>query len=442
MKERQSFVFHSYAWNERIHAVELRYSLDDEIRFTETLTIPRLAGSAASEEELDRALFALHLIGGISYYKTCLPRKLVLRSGALSKEEAAFWTTVYENGLGEFFYKNGIDFRDRIRFPADAQAKPPLLPTHRDEGDKRHVLVPIGGGKDSLLTAEFLKDSPHAPTLFRMGHHPLIDTLADAAGLPLLSIKRALSPELFKLNEDGALNGHVPITAYLSCVAVVVSLLHGFDAVAMSNERSASEGNVEFHGKEINHQWSKSVEFERAFQRYLRLFVTDRVEYFSLLRPFSELHIAQMMTAYPQYFHFFTSCNANWKILEKSPKKRWCGACPKCAFSFALMAAFLPKATLLEIFGKNLFDAPPLQPLYRQLFGLEGCKPFECVGTIDETAAAFALAHKRGELGGTAAMTLFTKKVLPGIRDPQQLIEQALTPSDDHAIPPAFLTLD
>ncbi len=444
MKQYQSFIFDSYLWNEERSTIELRYTLDDEIKFVETLTLPRGSGMAVNEEEFHRALFTLHLIGGISYYKTCLPKQIVIRSGSLTKEQAEFWQSVYENGLGEFFYKNDIDYRGLIQFPsATTNEQPAFAPAgatadQRETSNEQHVLVPIGGGKDSLVTAELLKHSSHKPTLFRMGHHALIDTLADAADLPLITVKRALSPALFKLNEDGALNGHVPISAYLSCVAVVVALMQGFDAVAMSNERSASEGNIEFHGKEINHQWSKSLAFERAFRRYLTDFVTDKVSYFSLLRPLSELQIAKLMAGSPQYFHFFTSCNENWKILHDSPKERWCSQCPKCAFAFALMAAFLPKKTLEDIFGSILFDAPALLPFYSQLLGLEGCKPFECVGTVDETSAAFLLAHERKELKNTGAMKLFLEKVLPGIQDPKKLIKDTMTPSNDHAVPPAF----
>jgi 7-cyano-7-deazaguanine synthase in queuosine biosynthesis len=447
MKQYDTFTFDAYEWNPGEGTITLNYSLGDEVHFTETLTLPDQEKFPRAPEmddaEFDRALFALHIIGGISYYKTCLPKEIVIRSGTLSESEAAFWSGVYENGLGEFFYKNDIDFTGLIKFPFDKKDQPaPELPQGEKSATARskpQVLVPIGGGKDSLVTLELLKKAGYDVTLFRMGQHDLIDEMAKVADLPLLSVKRALSPALFRLNEEQALNGHVPITAYLSCVTVALGLLYDIDAVALSNERSANEGNVEFHGKEINHQWSKSLAFERAFQDFVEESVTTRVRYFSLLRPLSEVRIAQLMAEYPQYFRFFTSCNANWKILEKTASKRWCGQCPKCAFAFALLAAFLPKPALPQIFKENFFDAPALQPLYRQLFGLEGTKPFECVGTVQETQAAFLLAHRRGDLEDTAAMQLFTEKVLPAIKDEEKLLADAFTPSGDHAMPEEFL---
>jgi hypothetical protein len=401
MKQYASFIFDSYEWHPSTGKVELKYSLDDEVHFLETLTFPApptvLHGR---ESEFDRALFALHLIGGVSYYKTCLPRKIEIRSGTLSPEQAKFWNTVYENGLGEFFFRNNIDFTGLLNFPSGIDVKAPSSTTPQHATRNPKLLVPVGGGKDSVVTVEKLKKSGADITLLRMGHHPLIDTLANAMGLPLLTIDRALSAELFKLNAEGALNGHIPITAYLSFVTVVTSILYGFDQVAMSNERSANFGNIEFHGKEINHQWSKSEEFEKLFQDYVHRHITPGVHVFSALREMTELQVVEQFAKYPQYFSCTTSCNTNWKILA-APRGRdsgftWCGRCPKCAFVFALYAAYLPKDTVLNIFGKNLFDDPSLKPLYKQLLGLEGFKPFECVGTPEEARGAFTLAQKNG----------------------------------------------
>lgn len=407
MKRFSTFIFDSYAWRPHAGTIELKYSLDDEVHFTEALTLPSPPFlKPEKEEEFDRALFALHLIGGISYFKTCLPKQIEIRSGTLSKEQVAFWNSVYENGLGEFFFKNNIDFAGLINFPSNKNINPVPSPSPVPNQNRR-VLIPLGGGKDSVVTMERLRKKADL-TLFRMGHHPLIDELAAIAGLPLLTIKRALAPELFDLNASGALNGHIPITAYLSFVTIAIATLYDFDAVAMSNEKSANIGNVTFKGKEINHQWSKSEEFENAFCDYVQTFITRRVDYMSELRPLNELEIAREFVKYPQYFHCTTSCNTNWRIVKDRPKELWCGQCPKCAFVFALYAAFLPKGTLLKIFGKNLFDDATLILLYKELLGLEGFKPFECVGTPEETKEAFALAKKRGELNDTAAMKMFS----------------------------------
>ena len=425
----------------------------------------------------------------MSYFKTCLPKEIAIRSGTLTEDQANFWNTVYTKGLGEFFFRNQIDFRGLIHFPHDKQTVLSTPSPNPNPNPTPKLLVPIGGGKDSTVTAELLKKAGCDVTLLRIGKHPLIEETAKIAGLPLLSVERRLDPLLFRLNANGALNGHVPITAYLSFLSVVIAELYGFDAVVMSNERSASEGNVEYLGEVINHQWSKSLEFERMLRGYLEG-IGSRVEYFSLLRPLSELAIVRAFATMPQYFAATTSCNANWKIaaLHQTsipqplppeeeggrprasqqpqtytsplslgegargrglPEKegamkgdgRWCGQCPKCAFAFALFAAFLPEKTLHDIFGKNLFDEESLLPFFRRLLGLEGFKPFECVGTPEETKAAFLLAEQRGDLNDSKAMQVFLKEVKPTIKDSKKLIEECLRPSSDHCIPKPFLSL-
>lgn len=438
MQQYQTFIFESYVFDESARQIELRYSLDGDPAFIETLTLPEdIPLSVRDRDALDRALFTLHLIGGMSYYKTCLPKKMEIRSGALTTDQAAFWNTVYTQGLGEFFYKNQIDFRGLIRFPADTEDEPDVSPP---DGRRMHALTPVGGGKDSAVTIELLKKGCVSQTLLRVGGHPLIDATAKIAGVPLLTVKRALSPVLFELNEQGALNGHVPITAYLSALSVVLGELYGYSHVVFSNERSADDGNVEMHGMVINHQWSKSLEFERAFREYLARFVTRNVEYVSLLRPLSELHIMQIFSQYPQYFGHVTSCNANWRILKEKPEERWCGTCPKCAFSFALMAALLPKENVMLIFGKNLFADASLLPLYRELLGIEGIKPFECVGTPEETYAALLLASDRGTWEGPV-LEMFEREAADLFSKADTLVENLLKPSGEHCLPDNLFAL-
>lgn len=413
MKQYDRFIFDSYVFDREAQRIELNYSLDDDVRFTETIAFPRTTTfDIRDPAALERALFALHLIGGISYFKTCCPKTIEVQSGVLSTPQANFWSMVYEKGLGEFFFRN----RDRIsyttgmiRFPSNPDLKAPDVRAH---GLPQHTLIPVGGGKDSIVTIE--RTSGNA-TLFRIGGHPVIDRVAAIAGKPLLTIDRRLSPALFALNEQGALNGHVPITAYVSVVSVVTALLYGFTKVLMSNEQSADEGNLQLDGLDVNHQWSKSRAFEEAFSDYLRTWVTKDVLYESALRDMTELEVVGAFSRYPQYFHDFTSCNKNWKILKDTKCEMrdarseglWCGRCPKCAFVFALLAAHLSRETVLTIFGKNLFEDETLWPLYEELLGHRGHKPFECVGTPVETTEAFRMAHEKKEWDDTTIMKLF-----------------------------------
>ncbi len=467
MQQYSTFIFDSYDCSEADKAIRLHYALfspEGMVRFTETIKLPEEMPFNPKDPDLDRALFNLHLAGGISYYKTCLPKTIEIRSGKLTSAQASFWNTMYEKGLGEFFYRNNINFHGVVNFPATAEHFTP--PSALIRSVHLQPIVPIGGGKDSTLTMELLKEAGFDVTLLRIGKHPLIEKAAEIANLPLWNIGRLLSPKLFELNAEGALNGHVPITAYINFLSVVIGLLSGRSDVVFSNERSANEGNIEFHGMEINHQWSKSIEFEQAFQQYVSTFVTKNVTCFSLLRTLGELKIVELFTNYPQYFSCFSSCNRNWKLLKgkrwtpsdmgnseeqarrqggdmrKVPEREgWCGTCPKCAFAFSLFAAFLPKADLVQIFGKNLFADASLMPLFKELLGLEGFKPFECVGTPEETAAAFILARRRDDWDDDVIMKMFIDEALPSITDEEEMIGEAMLPTKEHCIPDEFLSI-
>ncbi len=356
--------------------------------------------------------------------------------------------------MGEFFYRNKIDFRGLVNFPSSTDApianRSPLTAPRSPR-----LLIPLGGGKDSIVTVEMLRELKLPMTLLRVGEHPLITALAKEMGLPILTIERKLPAELFKLNAEGALNGHVPITTILWFLADVVAELLGYSHVIWSNERSANEGNTELYGMKINHQWSKSLEAEIMLQSYEQRFIAGSVQSFSLLRPFSELSIVEKFTKFPQYFPLFTSCNTNWKISSTPPPpsssggggtqrgggKLWCNSCPKCAFAFVMLAAFLPKSTLLDIFQKNLFEDQELLPMFRELLGLEGQKPFECVGTPEETFAALLLADERGEWERSAVMKMFHEEAQHLFAQPEDLVRTILTPSQEHFIPKEFSSI-
>ena len=94
------------------------------------------------------------------------------------------------------------------------------------------------------------------------------------------------------------------------------------------------------------------------------------------------------------------------------------------------------------MFGKNLFEDTALLGLYRELLGIEGIKPFECVGTPKETEAAFLLAHRKGELEDSPIMQFFVKEVYLKIKnDEEKIIEEVLRVSDEHAIPEAHSSI-
>ena len=427
MQSYNRFIFDSYDLDISNHTIKLNYSLDDQINFTENLLLPSSLNLEQPNSIVTAALFGLHLAGGVSYYKLFLPKTIEIRSGELSHQQADFWNALYRHGLGEFFYHNNIDFRDLIHFPVTATTEIQQTTITR-VGVPKRALVPFGGGKDSIVTSELLKTRGIPQTLFRVRSHPFITKLAQTANLQLLEIERILDPQLTKLNAAGAYNGHVPVTAYISFLSVVTALLGGYDAVIFSNERSSSYGNLDYLGMTINHQWSKGLEFETSMRTYISNYITPSVAYDNLLRDTSELKIAKLFSQYPQYFEQATSCNRNWTILSTMPDtSRWCGKCPKCAFSFALFSAYLPASELIKMFGLNLLENQMLLPLYQELWGEKGFKPFECVGTPEETQAALYLAGKNPDFASSFIIRAFNASSLPNISHPEQLVSGLLS---------------
>ena len=226
--------------------------------------------------------------------------------------------------------------------------------------------------------------------LFSLGDAEPIAACIAAAKLPFIRVHRRLDAGLLKLNEAGALNGHVPITGILSAIALASAVMSGCNAVAMSNEHSASAPNLSLDGVEINHQYSKSLEFERDFARYVERFISPSISYFSLLRPLSEIEIARRFAKYPAYFGIFRSCNTAFRQAREARGRHWCCNCPKCRFVFLALSPFVAKPDLIEIFGRNLLDDETQRDGFAELCGLRANKPFECVGETSESAGVMS----------------------------------------------------
>src|SRR3989344_5359762 len=362
------FIFNGYELKKEEGIILFKYELareGEQFSFAEKITFDpaRADFNRVPESVLSPALNTLSLILGISYWKLFCSKELRLPYIVLSVEQAKFWNTVYTKGLGEFYYKNQIDFRGLVNFPSSKLKN--IAPKAVQKTGKSLVLW--GGGKDSIVTVELLKKSGKAFNLFCLNDYKVQRDTAKIAGKELIVVKREIDPLLLELNKrSDTYNGHIPISVVYSSTALLASLLYGYDSIITSCEKSANYGNVEYLGEIINHQWSKSEEFEVMFCNYIKTYITPSVKYASLLRPYSELEIAKIFSKYPKYFKTFSSCNKNFTIV-KSKSSLWCGQCAKCAFVFALLAAYLPKETVLKIFGKNLFADSELCTIYRTL---------------------------------------------------------------------------
>jgi hypothetical protein len=305
----------------------------------------------------------------------------------------------------------------------------------------RRTLVPIGGGKDSLVSVEMLKRVHEPATAVWVGDSALIAACAARTGLPTLNISRRLAPELFEYNRLGAWNGHIPVTAINSAILVCAALLYGHDAIAFSNERSASAATLEYDGQQINHQWSKSLDFERGLRAQIASHITPELDYFSLLRPWSELAVTHAFARQAHYDDVFSSCNRNFRIRGERPADRWCGQCPKCHFVFLSLAPFVAKPRLLAIFGRNLLDDRALAPGFDALLEFREHRPFECVGEGRESRAAMQALTQRPEWREDALVARFAEEIAPQLSRDDLALEPLLRPAAEHCLPSRLQSL-
>jgi hypothetical protein len=398
----EEFVFEGYRWDAAAATLALGYRFHNGPRFEERLRFdfPLRELSAADREILERLFRLILLFAGVSYYKTFVPKTLRCDAFVLDRDTADFVRRFYEHGLAEFAYRNGLSLTGHLTIRAAPGSAPSAVATALP----RRTCVPVGGGKDSIVTLECLRRAGEKLVLFALGDAEPIRATIAVAQLPSIRVERRLDPLLFALNKAGARNGHVPITGILSAIALAAAVLHGCDAVAMSNEHSANAPNLVEDGVPINHQYSKSLDFETELAEYLARRITPNLAYFSFLRPLSEIEIARRFARCPAYFEAFRSCNAAFRQALAERGRRWCGNCPKCRFVFLALAPFVAKAQLTAIFGADLLDDPRQVEGFAELCGFARHKPFECVGEVAESAAALAHLARDPEWSGDAVV--------------------------------------
>ena len=444
MTSYDTFFFDAYKYDAVNGVLRLHYSFKNGPAFEETVSFPLPEEDLSPDAmlALDHAFRLIFLLAGASYYKTYVPQRLECKAFPLDKAAAAFFEKTYLNGLGEFAYRNKLDLDGKINFAVDANAAPEK---HVSLPPKHKLLVPVGGGKDSIVSIETLKQAGETVTLFALASAagiaaPIAETIT-ASALPSITVRRALSPNLVEINKAGALNGHVPITAILSAIAVATAILHGFDAVVMSNEHGASAPNLKVGGREINHQYSKSFEFEQDFAQYLAARISLDIAYFSLLRQLSEADIARRFAKLEKYHGVFRSCNTAFRQELAARGKNWCCECPKCRFVFLALAPFMEKPHLVEIFGKDMLDDPAQREGYTELCGLSAHKPFECVGEIEESALLMQKLHRSPAWKDDAIVRELGSKLDKDVKDFDQRFNALFQPSADHRVPEKFLRM-
>ena len=376
--------------------ITFHFLLEPDIEFKPHIVIESINQSridSLNDEIIDLLFFNLGLVEMLSYWKAAGSPTIIIKAGYLNDEQVDWWEDLLLYGMREYFFINQIDYRqpDFIEIIPEANQKQ-TLPRYVNDAPSHRNLVLTSGGKDTALTLQILLEANQAFDCLMLNPAQAALDLASAANSnPPIIVRRTIDPTLLKLNEMGYLNGHTPFSAYLAFLGVACAILFKYSQVVVSNERSSDESNVFYLDNEVNHQYSKTYRFEKKFQHYVEKYVASNTYYFSLLRPLYELQIARLLTDYPKWLTLFRSCNRNQR------DNTWCGKCPKCISVFVLVYPFLQDEAVVRLFGTDLFKNEESIPLLNELTGFTGHKPFECVGTAEETLAALYLGLKKAK---------------------------------------------
>ena len=418
--EAPLFIFKTYNITETADHVNIDYvfSIEGVAEFRPGWSFPKPDNFTVKNDlAFERLAFSLGMAEAVSYWKAACSPVVRVECGELSAPQIAWWKKLWFMGLGEFFYVNGIvtdidsfvDIQSCGSFSCTEEA-----PRTAPEG----CLVPIGGGKDSALTLETLTSAGMKCRCYAINKRNSISGTVAAAGLPesdLITVNRRFDRSLVELNKKGYLNGHTPFSAIVAFSAEITAYLGRLKYIVLSNEDSANESTVV--GQNVNHQYSKSFEFESDFHRYEKEYLRTGIYYFSFLRPLAEFQIAKMFVSHRKYLPVFRSCNLGSKV---SPDI-WCGDCPKCLFICLILSPFLSRTELTGIFGKDLLDDKSMSEYFTELIGLSEHKPFECVGSIDEVNLAVSLAVRQYLNKGEELPYLFVRYLDSGLYRPETI---------------------
>ena len=391
-KKHKAFIYKGYNITETDREIIISY--DFEIHglatFCPSWKMEKPYGKKVYKNDsiFKKLVFSLGMVELVSYWKiTCAPVVKVL-CGSLSDKQVSFWKKLYFSGLGEFFYKNKITTDIESFMTIESEGEIP-------QGEERRVLesdrclIAVGGGKDSVVSLEVLGSNFLNNYCYIINPRGATLECAKTAGYDdekIVSLSRTLDGEMLRLNSLGYLNGHTPFSAMLS------AYVYDIKYVVLSNEASANESTVK--NSDVNHQYSKSFEFEKNFHDYEEEFIGSGVYYFSLLRPMSELQIAEYFAKQKKYHSVFQSCNVG------SKENKWCANCSKCLFVSIILSPFMEISEIERIFSKNLLDDKNMEEYFTQLIGISDEKPFECVGSRDEINTAICMAISRLEEKG------------------------------------------
>ena len=384
-----NFIYHSFEIDDNNEELSIKFHFEIENlkEFFPTIKIVKknYIKNNIDNSILNNLVFHIGLVEMISYYKATLSKNIIIECGTLSEEQIEFFKKLIFNGLSELMYRNNISLSKDELFNMSFTSN--ITYSYEDNNEYSGYLIPIGGGKDSVVTLENLPIELDRDLVISINPKDPHISCATTRGFNkdrLVEIYRTIDKGIIELNNEGFINGHTPFSALVSFITYLVAYLTGKKYIVLSNESSANDANIP--GTNVNHQYSKSYEYENDFRAYSNKYLNLDIEYFSFLRGLNEIEITKLFSKYDKYHNIFKSCNLG----SKETPWIWCNNCPKCMFVYTILSPFIEEEKLKDIFGENLFNKESLKETFIDLTGNGKLKPFECVGTKEEVEYAIS----------------------------------------------------
>ena len=396
-KKYDKFIYEKYEINDELDWLKITYFFNipwlAEFRPTIQIDKKNIKNQNINSDFVNYLVFHIGLVELISYWKCCCPKNVEIKAWYINEDQINRFKKMYFYGLWEFFYTNwiSVDEKEFMNIKCSTTTQYKKDSSIYSEWQFKWNLITIWWGKDSVVTLELLKWMDNDTFILNPNDVTLECSRIAGHDNPRI-MKRGLDLQIVELNKQWFLNWHTPFNALLAFLTYLVAYLGNKKYIILSNESSANESNVRW--LKVNHQYSKSFEFENDFNQYTEKYFWIWIKYFSFLRPLLEIQIAKLFSGFEQYHHVFKSCN----VWSKSKPRKWCCNCPKCLFVFIILSPFLYKEKLVNIFGEDLFENKSLLQTFIDLTWNSDNKPFECVGTYDEVNYAIALVIKKLDL--------------------------------------------
>jgi hypothetical protein len=222
-KNYPRFIYQNYSYRVSKNNLEIffNFKIEPDIKFKPKIVIENINQKSferVGDSTLKNLIFNLGLMEIPSYWKTTCSPEIEIKAGPLNSDQIKWWKDLIIKGMGQFFYENQIDFRKPNFLKIKILHFNAIASKHRIKKllDPNRILVPIGGGKDSVVTLEILKKAEKHIQCFSLNPTEAALKIMRIAGCenPII-VRRTIDKKLLELNRKGFLNGHTPFSAYL-----------------------------------------------------------------------------------------------------------------------------------------------------------------------------------------------------------------------------------